>query len=362
MHKYIATTFELESGSKKTSVRAFGIDTIRFIAALFVFFFHGGAPTLPSLLRSPLIDNITYSAFNGIGAVVVFFIISGFCIHYPFINAEKLQVIPFYVRRLIRIGAPMVACMGVLYIADAECSLATTEKFWRRPYFFGITSISWSLICEIAYYFMYPVIYLLMRWVGVRIVLVASLLLSVTLVIINGWKVYFWQYDIVTMSLVGLPYWLTGCFLAETWRGKYSSKGVMLVLTVLVYLYLVVVLYIWKFGGYGLAQPIVYMPFAFLVYWWLQYALRSKTVSKLFILEWFGTWSYSLYLTHKPLITAYLQYIAPLTGDYFVLKAASVLGGAWLFAWAVEWPSHKLASSAARHAFSNASPRVSGLR
>lgn len=62
-----------------------GLDSIRLFAAIWVAFSHGAAPPLkPFLVEYGWIGHLVYGGygllFNGVAAVIVFFLISGFCI------------------------------------------------------------------------------------------------------------------------------------------------------------------------------------------------------------------------------------------------------------------------------------------
>src|SRR5438046_10115626 len=66
-----------------------GFDTIRFVCALWVLFGHlGFLPLVAGIDRTTRVGYLIAGAFanavSGPAAVVVFFVISGFCIHYPF--------------------------------------------------------------------------------------------------------------------------------------------------------------------------------------------------------------------------------------------------------------------------------------
>ena len=95
---------------------------------------------LPGRLSRALYNN----AASGPAAVIVFFVISGFCIHFPFRRATSVTPLaPFYARRYLRILIPVAAAI-----------------FLSRP--LGVNlgllggSILWSLICEEIYYGLYP--------------------------------------------------------------------------------------------------------------------------------------------------------------------------------------------------------------
>ena len=82
---------------QNTQDRIRGLDSIRFIAALIVVFGHGAFLDLSAWLdheRMPgrLLVGIYNNLFAGQAAVIVFFLVSGFCIHYPFRHAARVPL------------------------------------------------------------------------------------------------------------------------------------------------------------------------------------------------------------------------------------------------------------------------------
>ena len=90
-----------------------GLDIIRFILAFIVLVGHMGLP-FPDFNSINNIYIIYFFKlfgliFNGPAAVIIFFILSGFVIHFPFINNyNKINIQSFYLRRLIRIIIPVL--------------------------------------------------------------------------------------------------------------------------------------------------------------------------------------------------------------------------------------------------------------
>lgn len=78
-----------------------GIDRLRAVAALSVVFAHIIGPQLPGLAKY---------IFTGHPAVVAFFVISGFCIHTPYLRKE-MQVSAFWASRLVRIFIPVAVAV-----------------------------------------------------------------------------------------------------------------------------------------------------------------------------------------------------------------------------------------------------------
>src|SRR4051812_16239854 len=88
-----------------------GLDSIRFVCALWVAlnhvgFFNRAASPLPHFFQAAIGVLV-----NGPAAVIAFFVISGFCIHYPFRHGGSPFVPEYFCRRFIRIGIPMVIAM-----------------------------------------------------------------------------------------------------------------------------------------------------------------------------------------------------------------------------------------------------------
>jgi len=78
------------------------------------------------------------NAFDGIGAVIAFFIISGFVIHYPNKNGIP-NLKEFWIRRFVRIVIPLCIILPLGLLFDHP------EK-----------AVVWSLFCELIYYAIYP--------------------------------------------------------------------------------------------------------------------------------------------------------------------------------------------------------------
>lgn len=125
--------------------RVRALDSIRFICAAIVMVGHYGfLPPDYFGASPPLIVKIAEVSlgllFNGPAAVIVFFVLSGFVIHYPQRDRRSHIVVrAFYARRLIRIGLPAIVA-AALYLASGV-SLSYPQ--------FGVL---WSVICETVYY------------------------------------------------------------------------------------------------------------------------------------------------------------------------------------------------------------------
>lgn len=318
-----------------------GIDSIRFVLAMIVFLSHLDNH-FAAFLKS--FDNrIVYGlgvAFNhiflGPGAVVAFFIISGFVIHYP-LKGKPLNIKQFLVRRWVRIALPLIVAVAIaMYISG----------LWMIPI--------WSLYCELIYYTIYPVLRRIrMSWTLQFVIsFVIALILMFTLahgeltsMLTQANVDYTGSYavlgDLLTW-LIGLPCWLLGVIIAEnvdritiriSFVQVYAVRAVMLFVAAIV-----VALKAHWFVSYLFTLNF----FAPLIGLWI-------TVEILFFrdhrpwnwLEYAGKFSYSLYLLHVISITL-IAFVLP--GNLYTYPAIIALTVliSWIFYLLVENPSHRL--------------------
>src|SRR5690349_16241360 len=129
------------------TARILGLDALRLFCALCVVQGHLRLEALlflnklhgpPSLVHwTVFIFNAGIPIPSGPNAVIVFFVISGFCIHFPFRDAPAMNVPQYLIRRYIRVGIPAVVAAICLYI----CGFHSLQD-----------SVLWSIICEVIYY------------------------------------------------------------------------------------------------------------------------------------------------------------------------------------------------------------------
>src|SRR5260370_1171252 len=94
----------------------------------------------------------------GTPAVIVFFVISGFCIHLPFIGSETISIGRYYLRRYTRILIPVAGALCVYRLFGQHLIFwGEHSVLWESPL--------WSLACEEIYYAAYP----LLRWLRNRL-------------------------------------------------------------------------------------------------------------------------------------------------------------------------------------------------
>ncbi|MFC4233177.1 acyltransferase family protein [Parasediminibacterium paludis] len=231
--------------------RIVGIDQLRYLFAFWVLIMHGGL--LPFFEGNDgnnsinTINKIYGWSINGEAAVIGFFIISGLCIHYPNVARKKLQIIPFYVARIIRLCLPLVIYLFISKMAG----YSHNEGFLR------VVPI-WSLYCEIIYYLLYPLFFYITKAGRLNVFLCISVLFSITLMIClkdkRETKMYFHElegkYDFFAWqaAIMALPCWLLGVYIAERISLKDIIDKVLLLPNKL---------WLWRIGALFISSSII---------------------------------------------------------------------------------------------------------
>ncbi len=327
-------------GTKRSEIA--GLNTLRFAAATCVVLSHGGAfpfsayfPSHDGLSR--ILLGIYSCAFNGPAAVLVFFVISGFCIHYSFACGMPFRTIPFLTRRLIRISIPVVAAL----------LLAELMGPYARG---GLYLVLWSLYCEMAYYVAYPLMRLVFTRTGLLLFTVASFLISAILIAICWHTPYFQDLPIVLTSLIMLPAWLAGCLLAEMIASGFAVRlrGSISLWRLALWGYAAGAELFFFHGPFKIGWPALLTPFYIFAFFWLLKEIQHfKERGASAFLEWCGKWSYSLYLIHNIVIYELLDFPGTQTLTW-AIRVIAILASSLAFYGLVEYPAHQLARTAAR--------------
>lgn len=340
----VATT---HAAPRSTQIaRVVGLDAIRALCAIWVVFTHTESPPILAGIDKShrlgwLINGIYGNLFNGPAAVIVFFVISGFCIHAMHAASLRIPSLTEYVlRRYVRIMVPMAAVIAISFGMGRPLSILQG-------------SVLWSLICELVYYTLYPCLLGVRRSRGswnalIVVAYVAAFAVAATAPAAKDYP----SYGFVLNWILGLPCWLLGCSLAEqiyrgddstvrsVWRWRLIVLGASAFCSVLRY-------------HSPVGYPWTLNLFALLVPGWLASEIAHfRTRPPLRVLEWIGVWSYSLYLTHPLIKAAYKTVQWPNLGyllNWMWLMAIILVGG-FVFYLAIERPSHQLARWLGRRA------------
>jgi len=319
-----------------------GIDSLRFFLALIVFLSHIPntfahllkANTLPAFRTMGMI--IT-PLFSGTSAVIAFFIISGFVIHYPNKN-KPFNTKNFLIRRWLRIGLPLLV-IG---------AFATHFKIY------GLIPV-WSLYCELIYYTLYPLlIKIKVPW---KTKFLIAFVLSFVVILVfaqndvlalihhtsKGLVGQYWQLGTLLTWIVGLPCWLLGVILAEEFdsMNKDISSIKLWSLRLLIFL-LSVSVQVLRFKM-NTSVLLTGNLLALALFLWLRVEFSYyKKHEPVRFFENLGKFSYSLYLCHEIFVFFIVKYITVTPLTYPVIIIVTV-AGSYVVYLMVEYPSHKLA-------------------
>lgn len=318
--------------------RILPISSIRFVLATWVVLSHFPLPILldhqsVGVLR--VLRAAIGAAFNGPAAVIVFFVVSGFCIHFP--NRKGLQVQSwklYFARRYLRTLIPMIAALA----------LATPLQV---PFGLFTDSILWSLLCEEIYYFIYPGLLALRDRMGWRYLMVLAWSLAFLIVLTNPHAPIYPAYGAGFNWILGLPCWLMGCRLAERLEAFYALpvsaqqiwawRGAVWMLSSLAL--------ILRFHT-PIGYPWTLNLFAVFATLWIEREIRYFRNRRASWFENLGEATYSIYLTHfssGALARMLLFSTVLVPGVMWLWSMLLCAGVAALFYWVVERPAHRFA-------------------
>jgi peptidoglycan/LPS O-acetylase OafA/YrhL len=339
------------ASGKDSNVRVGGVDTIRVICALTIVIFHLGLFPAAGFGKDPhgiplLLKGVIDILFNGPAALIVFFVVSGFGIHFAARHDLTTDVPSFYARRLIRISGP--ALIGLVIWAFAQIPF---QPVGPGPF--------WTITCEAEYYLLYPLLLALRRqfgwWPLIVVGQIFAYLLALThlaevRIMVGGYPAFGWW-----NWVMGLPCWMTGCWLAESFTRFPELSTVKIWLVRGAVFGISVVLNFLRFHGGTIfvTAPFTLNLFAILACFWLglEIAYRNTKPAPR-ILEWAGNWTYSIYLMHPavPGLLRKLTFLNPLYAtnavNIFMISCALVL--AYAFHLTVEAPFYRLAIKVGR--------------
>ena len=326
-----------------------GLDSIRFVCAFLVVLGHisftdpiHGSHAVGLIKVAIGLYNVV---FVGQAAVIAFFIISGFCIHFPYREKRNPALIPFYARRFLRVVPPAIICFLILRKIAFDFVLNQ--------------SILWSVICEICYYCFYPALLVLRRLTSWGTVFAISLVAAAVLIGTHlGSMTYGAGYMVLGWStwIIGLPCWLLGCWLAENYH-RFSAPSVAQIWGIRVGIYVLAVtmrIVRFHFDSVVASNCILLdcysLPACLWIGFEIAYFLKQAPMKSL---EWAGSWSYSLYIVHpmvEPLfLLAGLTRLVQNPRTHFLLILVALFAS-YLFFLLVESPCHRLAVSVGRFA------------
>jgi peptidoglycan/LPS O-acetylase OafA/YrhL len=335
-----------QAGNEGLGLRYPVLDALRFVLAFWVAVAHYQVFPLFAGVNdtTPFGRFLTHgwkTVVFGTPAVIVFFVISGFCIHIPFIGNKKLAVGRYYARRYMRILIPVAAALCIYRL------------FGHRIRFWGEHSILWdsplwSLLCEEIYYAAYPLLRYVRQVAGWTVLLSGSFVTGFAIAVIHLRAPDWQSIGPLGTATVLLPVWLLGALLAEQAAGLPALASATRI-------------WLWRFSAWlgcwssemvhfkaKVSYPLPMIVFGVIAYFWVRKEIeysRHRAPSKYLIAA--GAWSYSLYLVHVQGMELFAWLPIPYLGyiPQWCLTMLSSLLFAYVFYALVERPSHRLARS-----------------
>ena len=300
--------------------------------------------------------------FLGSG-VMLFFLLSGFCIHYPTALAKGIELKSYAPRRVLRILPPYLAAVGFSLLVEWICrsrfgaGSSDAQAVWKTIFMAQNYPPSpgqllsnpslWSLPVEMELYLVYPLIFWLGQRIGGKLVLaavavVSAVALGLVLSGVSWLEGNFAKYWII---------WCCGALLAHFIKQKNLPPWRSWFWVPMLGAFLVAAVMVLKGWPHVVGHFFWATGYFFLIWLCLSSPAPGTLVpgGLLKPMLWLGQISYSLYLVHFPLFrllgTVWVDWKGAKPSNLFICLAASLLAvlvGA-LFYWLIEKPSHGLA-------------------
>ncbi|MEO9130533.1 MAG: acyltransferase [Sphingomonas sp.] len=333
--------------------RLSGLDSIRIVCAFMVALNHFGGkfgPDLQPLVGERLawvINELIGIIPNGPAAVIVFFVLSGFVVHLPRVEGRPLQLPEYLCRRYVRI-APAAALTAIVYFSLGVIPAGMNVN----------ASVLWSIVCELIYYGLYPLI------IRSRIPIAALMIGAFCLVFAIAFGNHLPAHSSFTTFgygswLIGLPCWLAGCWLAENYTRfpAWTDRRLWIVRGAIWALGAAQMLWHWH-GNAGVFSSNIFSLVLFTVpaTLWLGLEARALRASPP-PLDRLGAASYSLYLAHPVALWAFASFDHR---GWLLLLAYAVTTTAFTMVcyFGVERPTHRLAKRLGRLVRSKTKPSL----
>ncbi|WP_435016476.1 acyltransferase family protein [Tundrisphaera sp. TA3] len=331
-----------------------GADVLRGVAILMVVGYHAAFSSLfgisfpwAGMARdfgpSPSPTTLAFYPLSlGWAGVSLFFVLSGFCIHFSTLRAGETRWGHFFWRRFWRIypayflALVAFACLGKLDLGTADGS----KQFLTHALFlhnvseqtlFGINPSFWSIAAEVQLYLLFPAFLAIRSRFGTKGALVVAFLIGCAW---RGIAVAAWGLpDHVISAVFASPLtcwfdWILGAYVAERFfadRPAFRSPGAWLAVLVPAFvastLYRPATLFSFTLAA-GIAAVVLD---AALRREWRRSSLAGPLGS-------IGLVSYSLYLWHQPLVVPLKRALDARVGSplAWVGLASALLLGSWI--------------------------------
>ena len=297
-------------------------------------------------------------------AILLFFLISGFCIHYPNTLSDSKPCWKIYFkRRFWRIYPTYLIAILLTSVISYFCHIQWGDIDWNFERILRVATVSqnyppgngqfltnpslWTIPLEIEFYVLYPLAFFCILKFGFFTLLILSVGFSVLGIYLTKIGLHWVSFT----SLFLWPSWLLGAWIASLHRENKLSKLKILPVSSILILFLIIALASRLQKWEEWTQYAGWTGFYFALF--LIFLHFEKSISRrrenLFLksLAWLGQISFSLYLLHFPLFKLF----GFMHRSYFDEKPANFLISlaylipvcllAWIFYRLIELPIHK---------------------
>ena len=297
-------------------------------------------------------------------SILLFFLISGFCIHYPntYGNSRpnwKTYLISRFWRIYPAYLASLLLTAGVSYL----CLIVWGDRNWDVSKIFRVATLTqnyppengqfltnpslWTIPLEIEFYLLYPLAFLFFLSNRGSLLWMFTFASS-TLSILLSYQGYQW---LTFTALFLWPSWLLGAWIAKLYRDQKLNQIKLVYLVPLAGLSLGVALMSryqnWEAWIQYFAWTVFYSFFFIFCLSHAAFINRTIGIRLMKVVSWIGKISFSLYLVHFPLFKLFGYLHRDIFGEkpanfiisLFYLLPVILL--AWLFFRCVEAPIHQ---------------------
>lgn len=307
----------------KAPVRLDALTSIRVFAALCVFAVHFDAVAglMPGLSVHTLIRTARDLNDAGVAAASMFFILSGFVLTWSQLSRPKPKEPPVFLRdRLTRIFPNHIVTGIIALLIAGKFALNKTAvpaflllQAWipKRSYYFALNVPSWTLSCELAFYFVFPWLLPALLKVRQRKALIAGLVAIPWALGFLGVKHAYWIYIFPPSRL---PEFMIGILLCMEIRDGFRPK-VPLVPAFVLLLGVIVVEQHLPTGFVYEAAPLI--PVMILVIGMATADMRVSAGTAWLRTRWLvllGEWTFAFYMIHNLVL---LEFAKLVQGDHW---------------------------------------------
>ena len=297
-------------------------------------------------------------------AILLFFLISGFCIHYPNTLSDSKPCWKIYFkRRFWRIYPTYLIAILLTSVISYFCHIQWGDIDWNFERILRVATVSqnyppgngqfltnpslWTIPLEIEFYVLYPLAFFCILKFGFFTLLILSVGFSVLGIYLTKIGLHWVSFT----SLFLWPSWLLGARIASLHRENKLSKLKILPVSSILILFLIIALAsrLQKWEEWTQYAGWTGFYFAlFLIFLHFEKSISRRRENLFFkSLAWLGQISFSLYLIHFPLFKLF----GFMHRSYFDEKPANFLISlaylipvclfAWIFYRLIELPIHK---------------------